>query len=646
MPQIALRLARLARREPGRAAASSGVVPAGAGAGLQHANGAGAPEEGHEGATSERDPEAARQAQQLGQANDQQQGQPQAAATSLEVEIAPNDPIVRYFQEAPGAVELSALALDSPALLAMRAAGVVLAVPLVVTGELIGLVMLGPRLSERAYSVDDRRLLDSLASYAAPALRMGQLAEEQKAEALRRERIEQELLVAQLIQQQFLPKSIPELPGWQLTAFYRPARTVGGDFYDCIELPDGRAMIVVGDVTDKGVPAALVMASTHSLLRAAAPRLLSPGATLAQVNDMLCGDIPAHMFVTCFALVLDPMTGRIEFANAGHDLPYLRTAAGVVELRATGMPLGLMSGMRYDEETVTLRSGDHILLHSDGLAEAHDEDREMFGFPRVAELAGRPSDGQELIDACLSELERFCGTGHEQEDDITLVTIECTRSDPVRHDPSALRPVAASAFATAPDMDVPPAPGAAPETLVELARFDVPSEEGNERIAMERVTSALAEVEMTAAQLERLKTAVAEATMNAIEHGNEGNADLPVELVVLLGASTVAVTVTDRGGDRASTPEAEAPDLTAKLAGLQRPRGWGLFLIEHMADEVEDTTEGDRHTVRLVMRLVAADPTTGAAGARGRTSEGPGAVPNEIQGDAPRGKGGRDGSNV
>jgi serine phosphatase RsbU (regulator of sigma subunit) len=360
----------------------------------------------------------------------------------FDVDIAPNDPIIGYFQEAPGSVDISALRLESPALDAMRAAGVTLAVPLVVSGELIGLVLLGPRRSERGYSGEDRRLLDSLASYAAPALRMGQLAEQQKAEALRRERIEQELLVAQLIQQQFLPKSLPDLPGWQLTAFYRPARTVGGDFYDCIELPDGRAMVVVGDVTDKGVPAALVMASTHSLLRSVAPRLLSPGATLAHVNNLLCGDIPAHMFVTCVALVLDPRTGRIDFANAGHDLPYMRTREGVVELRATGMPLGLMPEMSYDEQTTTLLPGDHILLHSDGLAEAHDEAREMFGFPRVAELAGRPAKGQALIDLCLDELERFCGPGHEQEDDITLVTLECTRQMSAGDLPSELAAVA------------------------------------------------------------------------------------------------------------------------------------------------------------------------------------------------------------
>jgi len=604
MPQISTRLGRLVRRPPSSDPRSS----TGDAAEAPPASNGHAPAGGPPAAT----PGVAAPSRA-----------PAPAGATLGVDIAPNDPIVRYFQEAPGAVELSTLALDSPALEEMRAAGVVLAVPLVVTGELIGLVLLGPRLSERAYSVEDRRLLDSLASYAAPALRMGQLAEEQKIDALRRERIEQELLVAQLIQQQFLPKSLPELPGWQFTAFYRPARTVGGDFYDCIELPDGRAMIVVGDVTDKGVPAALVMASTHALLRAAAPRLLSPGATLAQVNDMLCGDIPAHMFVTCIALVLDPMTGRIQFANAGHDLPYMRTGAGVVELRATGMPLGLMPGMVYDEETVTLEPGDHILLHSDGLAEAHDADRQMFGFPRVAELAGRRARGQDLIDACLAELERFSGAEHEQEDDITLVTVECTqRQEPVstmhadeapaivtsRTDPVALEAPAATAGGG----------------LEELARFTVPSEQGNERIAIERVTAAVAGLPIGTEQLERLKTAVGEATMNGIEHGNEDHPDVPVEVVVCGGPGEVVVSVTDMGGARGAAPEPEVPDLTAKLSGLQRPRGWGLFLIEHMVDEVDHETDGEHHTVRLVMRIGEAP----AAGDGAGTDAGP-ATPEE-----------------
>jgi serine phosphatase RsbU (regulator of sigma subunit) len=345
-------------------------------------------------------------------------------AEGPQFELASNDPLVGYLLSAAGAVDIRGLELDSPALAALKQAGVVVTVPLISSGSLIGLVSLGPRLSERDYSSEDRRLLNALAGYAAPAMRVGQLVRQQEAEARNRERIEQELKIAQIIQQQFLPKTVPDLPSWHVAAFYRPARTVGGDFYDFIALPDGRVMFVVGDVTDKGVPAALVMASTHALLRGAAPRLISPGAVLAHVNDLLCADIPAHMFVTCLALVLDPASGSIVFANAGHDVPYVRTSDGVAELRARGMPLGLMPGMDYEEKTFQFQPGDCALLHSDGLAEAHNPDREMFGFPRVAELAGRGPSGEELIDLCLTELAAFTGPAAEQEDDITLVCLQ------------------------------------------------------------------------------------------------------------------------------------------------------------------------------------------------------------------------------
>ena len=140
---------------------------------------------------------------------------------------------------------------------------------------------------------------------------------------------------------------------------------------------------MVGDVTDKGVPAALVMSATRSLLRAAAQRLIEPGEVLERVNEQLCPDMPEKMFVTCLYGVLDPATGHLRFANAGHDLPYVKTADGVVELRARGMPLGLMTGMSYEEKEIDLAPGDSVLLHSDGIVEAHDPDRVMFGFPRL-----------------------------------------------------------------------------------------------------------------------------------------------------------------------------------------------------------------------------------------------------------------------
>ncbi len=349
---------------------------------------------------------------------------PSMVAAGPDLDLASNDPLVGYLLSAASAVDITGLRLQSPALQALQEAGVVLVVPLISSGSLVGLLSLGPRRSERGYSTDDLRLLNSLAGYAAPAMRVGQLVRQQQAEARQRERIEQELKIAQIIQQQFLPKNLPDLPSWHVAAFYRPARTVGGDFYDFIPLPDGRVMFVVGDVTDKGVPAALVMASTHALLRDAAPRLIAPGKVLGHVNDMLCADIPAHMFVTCLALVLDPVSGQVEFANAGHDVPYVRTSDGVQELRARGMPLGLMPGMDYEEMRFQFEPGDCALLHSDGLAEAHAPDREMFGFPRVAALVGKGPSGEALIDLCLTELGNFTGPEHEQEDDITLVSLQ------------------------------------------------------------------------------------------------------------------------------------------------------------------------------------------------------------------------------
>src|SRR3954465_6175885 len=274
--------------------------------------------------------------------------EPQPAASGEEaapIDIAPNDPLLPHLPSRGGAVAVGALELDSPALAELKAAGVKLAVPLVSQGELIGVLNLGPRLSEQEYSSDDRKLLDNLAAQAAPALRVGQLVREQQAEAATRQRFQQELEVAKLIQQNFLPKALPELSGWQVAAFYRPAREVGGDFYDVIPFPDGRVGFVVGDVTDKGVPAALVMAATRSVLRASAQRLVEPGEVLERVNEHLCPDMPQKMFVTCLYGVLEPDSGRFRFANAGHDLPYVKTADGSEELRARGMPLGLMRGM-------------------------------------------------------------------------------------------------------------------------------------------------------------------------------------------------------------------------------------------------------------------------------------------------------------
>jgi len=354
-----------------------------------------------------------------------------AAPGSPEIEISPNDPILAYLASVSGAVEMDRLDLDSPAVRAMREAGIKMVVPLVSQGELIGILNLGPRLSEQEYSSDDRKLLDDLAGTAAPAVRVAQLVREQQKEAQQRERIEQELKVATLIQQTLLPKSEPDLPGYDIAAFYKPAREVGGDFYDFLDLEDGRLGLIIGDVTDKGVPAAMVMATTRTLLRTSAQRFDSPGDVLERVNDVLVPDIPPNMFVTCMYAILDPASGRLHYANAGHDLPYRRRRRIAEELRATGMPLGLMPGMGYEEKEVFIEEGDTVLFYSDGLVEAHDPEREMFGFPRLQGLVGaHRSGGASLVEFLLSELARFTGEAWEQEDDITLVTLERSEAKP------------------------------------------------------------------------------------------------------------------------------------------------------------------------------------------------------------------------
>jgi serine phosphatase RsbU (regulator of sigma subunit)/anti-sigma regulatory factor (Ser/Thr protein kinase) len=516
-------------------------------------------------------------------------GAGRAAATTVlpgpEIDIAPTDPLLAYLQAAPGPVDLGSLNLESPAVSALREAGVVLVVPLVSQGELIGTLNLGPRLSEQEYSSDDRRLLASLAAQAAPAVRVAQLVQEQATEIQARERYEQELRVATLIQQQFLPRQLPDLPDWQVAAYYGPARAVGGDFYDFMELADGRIGIVVGDVTDKGVPAALVMARTHSILRGDAPRLVSPGKVLEHVNELLFAEMPEKMFVTCLYLVLDPKTGRVVYANAGHNLPYVRTADGVVEFRATGMPLGLMPGIVYEEREAVIGPGDNVLLYSDGLVEAHDPTGAMYGFPRLRADLESTLAGSELIDELLERLHAFTGQGWEQEDDITLV---------------ALRRSAGAGSALAAD-------GPASKETTLLA-FELPAAPGNERQAMARVAEAVGPLGLAPARLERLKTAVSEATMNAIEYGSGSSPDVPVQITVARANGELHVRITDRAlGGPIPEEDAELPDLDAKLAGLQRPRGWGLFLIRNMVDRVEVTPGDGRQTVTLTLKLEGDD---------------------------------------
>jgi serine phosphatase RsbU (regulator of sigma subunit)/predicted ester cyclase len=293
-------------------------------------------------------------------------------------------------------------------------------------GELMGVAPTGRELTNRAIVIHrmvEGKIAEEWGMGTMGAKLRGQRLEQEIRE---RERIGQELRVARSIQQASLPKEVPTIEGWQISPYYQPAREVGGDFYDFHLLPEGHVGLVVGDATGKGVPAALVMSTTCGMLQLAARALHSPspGEVLAQVNETLFARIPTNMFVTCFYAILEPKSGNLSYANAGHDLPYLHRNGDAEELRARGMPLGLMPGMSYEEKEIELDVGEGVLFYSDGLVEAHGPKGEMFGFPLLRELVAEHGEEQSLEEALLEELYSFVGEGWEQEDDITLLTLK------------------------------------------------------------------------------------------------------------------------------------------------------------------------------------------------------------------------------
>jgi anti-sigma regulatory factor (Ser/Thr protein kinase) len=253
--------------------------------------------------------------------------------------------------------------------------------------------------------------------------------------------------------------------------------------------------------------------------------------------------------------------------------------------------------MTYEECETQLRPGDTVLFYSDGLVEAHDPDREMFGFPRLREmLASHPSDDAgELVDFLLDRLAMFTGPAWEQEDDITLVTVH-RAGNPARLTSFAREMLETEDSRSAGEWGI-------------VTSFSLPSEVGNERVAMDRVREALEPLGLPTRTLDNLGTAVAEATMNAMEHGNRYQADVPVAIAVEASSGAVAVSITDRG-DNPIRLDSETPDLEKKLEMAQTPRGWGLFLIQNMVDDVQVSTGDSGHTIRLIVHREGVDDVT------------------------------------
>ncbi|NIO68863.1 MAG: SpoIIE family protein phosphatase, partial [Anaerolineae bacterium] len=266
--------------------------------------------------------------------------------------------------------------------------------------------------------------VQSLAAQVASALHGAQVYEL----TLAHQRVAQELALAGQIQASFLPDNLPHVPGWQLTATLEPARQTSGDFYDVIPLPNGRFAIVVADVADKGMGAALYMALSRTLIRTYAVEYHTrPDYVLRVANRRILADTQAGLFVTVFYGVLDPTTGTLTYCNAGHNPPYLLSARNedtVQALRRTGMPLGIAKGVTWEQGVVQLAPGDMLVLYTDGVTEAQDGQEAFFGKERLLEVVrtnlGRPA--QDVQDALLAEVHEFVGDA-PQFDDIALMVV-------------------------------------------------------------------------------------------------------------------------------------------------------------------------------------------------------------------------------
>jgi sigma-B regulation protein RsbU (phosphoserine phosphatase) len=294
-------------------------------------------------------------------------------------------------------------------------------VPLKVGDRITGVAQVINRLDGNPFDHDDLELFLALSGLAAIAIENAKMHQS----LMEKQRLVKDMEFARTVQESFLPQSAPDVPSYRFSAHYTPALEVGGDFYDFIRLDRDRTGIVIGDVSGKGVPAALFMAKLGSDMRTLAFTEAEPAAALAKLNDLLAGRSRRGMFATLLYLVLDARTGVITVCNAGHLPPVIRKADGaVVKLAAAGgAPLGIVPGLQFSTETAVMGRGDTAVLYTDGIIEAMNAREELYGAGRFEALVrSGPRDPEQLKGAIVADVNRFTGLS-PQHDDMTLVCL-------------------------------------------------------------------------------------------------------------------------------------------------------------------------------------------------------------------------------
>ncbi len=295
------------------------------------------------------------------------------------------------------------------------------AFPLSVKADVFGVLLLQETPDGRRFRARRLEIITGIAQQAALAIQNDRLQKEMVA----RERLETEVQLARQIQQTFIPESLPQPAGWELAARWKTARQVGGDFYDVMELPNQKLGLFIADVADKGMPAALFMALTRTLVRAAVVETSSPAEALQRVNELLMPDTKQGMFVTAVYAVLDQNTGEITYVNAGHNPPLWVKANGDIErLTRTGVALGATEARTISQQTIHLTSGENVLFYTDGLTEEFSSDNELFGEARLMDAIRSNSfpSADAMLDAIESCLNAFVGS-IPLSDDLTMLIV-------------------------------------------------------------------------------------------------------------------------------------------------------------------------------------------------------------------------------
>lgn len=297
-----------------------------------------------------------------------------------------------------------------------------LSAPLTVKAEVIAVLTVYNKKDVGGFTPGDQRLLSIIAAQSAQVVENARLYEEEKTLV----RLRSEMDIAAEIQRDLLPRKAPRIPGYEILGHSIPAEQVGGDYFDYLPLEDGRLGLAIGDVSGKGMPAALYMAVCRGLLHALAGKHNEPHAAIADLNAIACKDSTSPVFITLFYSVLDPDTGILQYCSGGHNLPVLIRADGRVFAlrRSDGMLVGIMPNIRYTSDSITLAPGDTLVLYTDGVTEAENPRRELFGERQLESVLTGCANltADEIIQRVTSSVTDFVGA-HPQSDDITVVVL-------------------------------------------------------------------------------------------------------------------------------------------------------------------------------------------------------------------------------